>query len=110
MTTSSSLFREKRQLEDAGLLLSPSMTFVGRDEDYTPLYEGKFISQFDHRFSSYHNLGKEKGRGGRGLPPVNDEEYRNPCFEVLPRYWVSSHDVSTALAQFGWQRRWLVCW
>lgn len=32
-----------------------------------PLYEGKFVWHFD-RFGSYHNVGKEKGRGGRGLP------------------------------------------
>lgn len=110
MTSSSSLFREQGQLEDAELTLTSLMTFGGDGGFYTPLYEGKFISHFDHRFSSYHNLGKEKGRGGRGLPPVKEEEYEDTHFEVLPRYWVRSSEVDESLSQFSWNRRWLLAW
>lgn len=110
MTSSSSSFYEREKLEKDGLLLSAEMSFEGAGRRYVPLYEGKFVSQFDHRFSSYHNLGKEKGRGGRGLPPVNEEEYQNPFFEVLPRYWVERSLVNEQLNALGWDRDWLMVW
>lgn len=110
MTSSSSLFHEKGELEDRELLLTSGMEFQGKGTSFVPLYEGKFVSHFDHRFSSYHNLGKEKGRGGRGLPPVKLEEYQNPNFEVLPRYWVEASNVSSALESFDWKRRWMIAW
>lgn len=75
-----------------------------------PLYEGKFVWHFDHRFSSYHNLGKVKGRGGRGLPPVTIEEYSNPYFDVLPRYWVDKDVVIDRLRQSEWPFHWLLGW
>jgi hypothetical protein len=110
MSSSSALFHERGQLENDGLTLSESMIFNGHQKEYLPLYEGKFISHFDHRFSSYHNLGKETGRGGRGLPPVKEEEYQNPYFEVLPRYWVNASVVEEQLAPFNWGRQWLIAW
>ncbi|SIT01985.1 Eco57I restriction-modification methylase domain-containing protein [Paracoccus saliphilus] len=110
MTSSSSLFHEKGELEGHGLMLTRGMEFEGKGTNFVPLYEGKFISHFDHRFSSYHNLGKEKGRGGRGLPPVKIEEYQDPSFEVLPRYWVETSDVRDVLESFDWHRRWMIAW
>lgn len=110
MTSSSSLFKEKPELDRLGLILRDSMVFESEETSFVPLYEGKFISHFDHRFSSYHNLGKEKGRGGRGLPAVKIDEYQNPIFEVLPRYWVESSNVSDGIDAFDWDKRWLIAW
>ncbi|MDC8447480.1 MAG: N-6 DNA methylase [Nitrospira sp.] len=87
-----------------------AMTFVLDGRTYVPLYEGKFLSHFDHRFSSYHNLGIEKGRGGRGLPPVKLEEYQNPHFEVLPRYWIDRSLVEQKLSDIPWKENWLMGW
>lgn len=110
MTSSSHLFKEKNELEEIGLKIEDHQIFVSGEDNYIPLYEGKFLSHFDHRFSSYHNLGKEKGRGGRGLPPVRIDEYQDPAFDVLPRYWVKKSDVDDALNQFEWDRQWLMSW
>jgi hypothetical protein len=55
MASDSELFGEKLALESADFELSKSMTFQGRDNELIPVYEGKFISHFDHRVSSYHN-------------------------------------------------------
>lgn len=79
-------------------------------KDFVPLYEAKFIWHFDHRFSSYHNLGIEKGRGGRGLPPVSLQEYNDPNFEIQPRYWVPKTAVESALKSVNWQHQWLIGW
>ena len=78
--------------------------------DIVPLYEGKFIWHFDHRFSSYHNLGKLKGRGGRGLPPTLISEYEDPGFEIKPRYWLKKEAVESRLSDIDVHRDWLIGW
>ncbi len=110
MASDSGLFAEQPDLEAAGLKLSRSRVFQGQGRKLVPIYEGKFISHFDHRFSSYHNLGKERGRGGRGLPPVKPEEYQDPDFEVLPRYWVDQDIVDQKINDLSWQHGWLLGW
>jgi len=111
MSNDSNLFRTGAQLRQAGFE-HERMDWVerGSAKRYLPLYEGKFIWHFDHRFSSYHNLGKVKGRGGRGLPPVTQKEYCDPNFEPEPRYWVSEEEVRARLDTVGWQYDWLVGW
>ena len=76
----------------------------------SPLYEGKFVWHFDHRFSSYHNIGKLKGRGGRGLPAVLQEEYEDPKFEVAPRYWIESSIARSRVRDWKPRRQWLLGW
>jgi hypothetical protein len=110
MATDSSSFLEKDSFDRKGLKPVEAMTFVFGERTYLPVYEGKFISHFDHRFSSYHNLGIEKGRGGRGLPPVRLEEYQDPDFEVLPRYWIDADLVRQKLSDIGWAEKWLWGW
>ncbi|MDP2739271.1 MAG: N-6 DNA methylase [Pseudorhodobacter sp.] len=110
MATDSSSFLEKDSFDRKGLTPIEAMTFVLDEQTYLPVYEGKFISHFDHRFSSYHNLGIEKGRGGRGLPPVKAEEYQDPDFEVLPRYWIDAGLVEQKLSDIGWAEKWLWGW
>jgi hypothetical protein len=111
MSNDSNLFRTSEQLRTAGFeperqhWIHPVSA-----QCYIPLYEAKFIWHFDHRFSSYHNLGKTKGRGGRGLPPVTTEEYLDPNFEPKSRYWVNDEEVRARLTPTGWQYDWLVGW
>jgi hypothetical protein len=69
ITTSSKLFVGGSAVRDA----DRANSFDPKSE-FCPLYEGKFVWHYDHRFSSYHNLGRAKGRGGRGLPPVTKDE------------------------------------
>jgi hypothetical protein len=111
MSNDSNLFRTREQLRTAGFEREGQHWIqLISAERYLPLYEGKFIWHFDHRFSSYHNLGKVKGRGGRGLPPVTQEEYLDPNFEPEPRYWVNEEQVHARLTAAGWQYNWLVGW
>jgi len=112
MANDSGLFRNASQLASAQFQRSSNWWFrPGRENTrYLPLYEGKFIWHFDHRFSSYHNVGKAKGRGGRGLPPVTPDEYANMAFEIEPRYWVDKVEVDSRLADARWKHDWLIGW
>lgn len=80
------------------------------NHETVPLYEGKFIWHYDHRFSSYHNLGKLKGRGGRGLPPTLLDEYQDPNYEVTPRYWVPKSTLDQRLSDLKVHTQWLMGW
>ena len=110
MNTSSIHFRAASALEQNGFLMEANRLFTSSHQTYVPLYEGKFISHFDHRSSSFHNLGKVKGRGGRGLPPMDISDYQNSEFEVLPRYWVEKSRVESKLLEVNWERDWLFVW
>jgi hypothetical protein len=56
-----------------------------------PLYEGKFIQIYDHRFNSY-----EGDRDSKGNPKEREttiEEKQNLDFELTPQYYVELDDV-----------------
>ena len=75
---------------------------------YMPLYEAKLCWHYDHRASSYHSRGSE--RGNRVLPPTVLEEHRNSEFEVEPFYWVDEMEVTQRVGQRGWNRDYLLGW
>jgi hypothetical protein len=111
MANDSGLFLTAAQIESKGYQRSNNLWQDGKGAiAYLPLYEGKFIWHFDHRFSSYHNLGKAKGRGGRGLPPVTLAEYTDCQFEIEPRYWVTKRAIDERLANVTWEHDWLAGW
>jgi hypothetical protein len=55
-----------------------------------PLYEAKFISQFDHRHATCKTADSIRGNQADS---VTDEEHRDPTFFVRPRYWVKEDEV-----------------
>lgn len=80
MTSDSHLFHTRKQLELDGWVLQGNV-FNRDGETCLPLYEGKMIWHFDHRFS-----------GNDGLLQVGNElsesEHDNPSMLSIPRYWV----------------------
>lgn len=56
-----------------------------------PLYEGKFISQFDHRYNSYDGALDSDGNPTTGL--VSDEKKADPGYEITTQYWISEREV-----------------
>ncbi len=55
------------------------------------LYEGKFISHYDHRFNSYE--GERDGKGNPVESSVSDEKKSDPSYEITPQYWISEREV-----------------
>ncbi len=86
MTYDSLLFSTRPQLEEAGWQLVGNVLHKGK-EQYLPLYEGKMIWHFDHRFAH-----AEEPKGGtfqRGSSEcLSEEEHADPQNLPLPRYWV----------------------
>jgi hypothetical protein len=74
-------------------------------EGLVPVYEGKFIWHFDHRFASYEFKGVIKGKGGRGLPETPLEKSQDPAWRITPQYWIPASEVEARLRQHtqdGW--------
>lgn len=59
-------------------------------ERMLPLYEGKMIHHFDHRWATFENDGSTRD--------VTLEEKQDPHFSPLPRYWVRESVVEDKLA------------
>ncbi|MFM0549660.1 N-6 DNA methylase [Paraburkholderia sediminicola] len=70
--------------------------------DRQPLYEGKMIHQFNHRWATYKSDGESR--------IVDDAERLHPEYSVSPRYWVDSTEVHRRLTDSGWERDWLIGW
>lgn len=77
------------------------------DSDACPLYEGKMLWHFDHRFSSYDLVGTAKGKGGRGLPSQTLANYENINYAITPRFWVSHQETERRLLS-QWKYQWLI--
>ncbi len=77
----------------------------GPAPDALPLYEGKHIWQYDHRFATYENASQAQINLG-SLPQTSEEQKRNPEFSILPRYWVPTGEVEARLSD--WKSAWLL--
>jgi hypothetical protein len=71
-----------------------------------PLYEGKMIHQFDHRWTSYESMTD----GSIEELAVTDMEKANPMFLPRARYWVKAAEVTLKLKQRRWERDWIMGW
>ncbi|MGW1882062.1 Eco57I restriction-modification methylase domain-containing protein [Streptomyces sp. NPDC001970] len=88
---------------------------VNDDVRYLPLYEGKFLHQFDSRFSTYENATQAQINKGT-LPRLDTEQHRDPHAVPLPRHWVSEDETDERLAEDwsvpreAWRHGWLMGW
>lgn len=61
--------------------------------DYLPLYEGKMIHQFDHRWATYQTVPTRGGDDESNSRDCTESEKINPNFCTIPRYWVDAREV-----------------
>ena len=83
MTNDSHLFRTREQLEAEGWILEGNI-FYKENETYLPLYEGKMIWHFNHRFGTYegckHKTEQIKGK----LPELMSQQHDDPLMLLNP--------------------------
>lgn len=99
MSNDSNLFWTREALEGQGARMEGNV-FVHGNECYVPLYEGKMIWHFDHRWATYDGLDTRD---------FTTEEKADPRTVVLPRYWVPVAEVQARVAG-RWERDWLLGW
>ncbi|MFK0119504.1 Eco57I restriction-modification methylase domain-containing protein [Streptomyces sp. NPDC090994] len=117
-TDDSDLFRSRERLEAEGWELRGNVFERGK-ERMLPLYEGKMVHLFDHRWNSYTGTGNEEHRR------IGGSEKSDPAAYADPRYWVLENGpistvrkgkvteeraVGERLADMHWRHEWLLGW
>jgi hypothetical protein len=106
MTSDAAELRDREALEAEGFRLKGSW-FVRGSEEFAPVYEGKFIHQYDHRFATFDGIpaGKRFGIKAATINP-SDEQKRSRNFEIVPRYWVRRRFFEENASARGVSREW----
>ncbi len=73
-------------------------------QTYVPLYEGKMVHHYDHRFQGFDQDGVSIPDSGTAALS------RHPDYAPLPRYWVPESLLPPFFARRGWPHRWLLGW
>jgi hypothetical protein len=117
-TDDSDLFRTREVLEEDGWKIQGNV-FTRNRERMLPVYEGKMVHHFDHRWNSFY------GTGDDDHDPLTLAEKQDPAAQVQPRYWIADEGmirtrrknkdvtvpgVSKRLAELEWERGWLCGW
>ncbi|RZL83056.1 MAG: restriction endonuclease [Rhodococcus sp. (in: high G+C Gram-positive bacteria)] len=105
MANDSGLFHQPADLVDAEF---NGWSYERDGREYVPLYEGKLVWHFDHRFSTYRDATQANLNKGT-LPRLADSRHDDPNLEPLARYWVERPKVAEAL-RGKWARDWLLGW
>ncbi len=88
MSNDSNLFATADQLDADGWTRDGNRYRRGSSE-LLPLYEGKMIHHFDHRFGTYD--GQTQAQANKGdLPQLTDEHHADPRLLSMPRYWLAA--------------------
>jgi len=104
MANHSSLFRTREQLETDDWILYENV-FIKEDHRCLPLYEGKMIWQYDHRFGTYENY--QSGSTPTKLETPDISKRNDPHYGVIPRYWIHEEQVSQIRMQIN-KRGWIL--
>ncbi len=86
MANDSHLFRSRVQLEKDGWKLKGNI-FYKEGEQCLPLYEGKMVWHFDHRFGTYEGQTQAQANQGK-LPELSSLQHADPSLLTISRYWV----------------------
>ncbi len=94
MTNDSGLFRTREELEEKeGAYHVGSNRFASPSGDWVPLYEGKMIQIYNHRYASVRV--NPKNISGQGVSEkTGAATLQDPTFVPDPRYWVNTMHIS----------------
>lgn len=94
MTNASYLFRNRTELDEReGAYSLGGNTFGSPTGRWLPLYEGKMISIFNHRYAGVRaNLANVSGQGVAVHSSL--DQLADPDFRATPRYWVQESEIT----------------
>ena len=93
MTNDSEAFATLQELEEEhGAWSIGGGRYQNAEGDWLPLYEGKSVQLFNHRYASIETPAESVSGQGQAIKS-SPEELRDPSFVTTPRYWVKERDV-----------------
>ncbi|MEN4422113.1 DNA methyltransferase [Mycobacteroides chelonae] len=105
VTNDSGLFHPADDMADADF---NGWSYTDRAKEYLPLYEGKMLGHFDHRYATY--AGATQAQLNKGtLPRMTDVQHFDPITEPRARNWVPRSEVAKRLED-RWNADWLLGW
>lgn len=108
MANDSELFISEDEAESWGGILNGNIFVLPDGARLLPLYEGKMIWHYDHRYGTY--AGQTKKQANKGvLPHLTDRDHQRATGTPKPRYWVPEDDVEAVVAD-RWSRDWFLAW
>lgn len=74
---------------------------------YYPLYDGKIIWQYDHRYSSIELISETKAK--RKMRPIHtsEESHSDIWYSILPAYWIKEEDFISKFPK-NYTKNWLI--
>jgi hypothetical protein len=94
MATASDLFLDHADIAPQIVGRRGTLAVLDNGCDVYPLYEGKMLWHFDHRYGTY--AGQTNKQANKGvLPHVEDANHDDPGYQIQPRYWVDAKEVRT---------------
>jgi hypothetical protein len=106
MANDSGLFRTREQLETDGWNIHGNVFRRGSDA-YLPLYEGKMVNQYTHRFGDFSLV--EPGERAHILPTPAHDLLVRADYVPMPRYWVPLEEVNSRVPDW-WSNQWFMGW
>jgi hypothetical protein len=112
MSSDSKLFSTRKELLESGYVQdgvtwNPDPTSDSGSGPVLPLYEGKLIERYDHRFATFSELTIRPPKGSSPPTPTLEEK-QNVNFEITPWYWVPKAEITNRLQAWDWDRQWLM--
>ncbi len=102
MTSDSHLFRTAAQLDEEGFYPVQGNRWKKGDADYSPLYQGRMIQKYDHRFNSVR-FNPESTINPYLSEEVTELQHVDPEFLPRTQYWVPEQEVRAKLpGKSGW--------
>jgi len=105
MSLDSDLFHQAYELQDGTQLQNGNIQRDGTE--YTRVYEGRMISQYNHRASHAKNSEDNIYRSGAS-EATTIELLRDPEFTVAARYYVTKDQVDGRMADQDYDRDWFI--
>ncbi len=96
------------ELRSRGFTIDQQNKFHNNNQTYLPLWEAKYVHQFDHRFGTFEDV-PENNRFVRKASTnrVSIDEKQNTNFEIRPRYWVSRSTFEERAKDLNWDEDWI---
>jgi hypothetical protein len=103
MNTASHLFRTASECAELGAGLHGNLWRTA-DTTWLPLYEGKMVFQYEHRYGTYTGQTQAQANVGT-LPRLTASALADPTSVVQPRYWLEGSVVEREIRN---DARWLL--
>ena len=102
MTNDSGLFRSAYELEKDGFSPVEGKCWKKGDEVFVPLYQGRMIYYFDHRFSGV-DLNPANLNNPYISRPTKPMERADPDFLPTPQHWISETELKLPPGDWVWR-------